>query len=146
MTHIAFDLGLATSGVCWGPDQWETFNCPKIRGGCRLAWWKSTFRHLLLPGYDTIVVEAPFFHTVHPSGSLALAGLHGVLELAAYEEGCNHISTPPTSLKKWATGTGNARKELMLAAAQERGYQGDDHNAADAYLLWHWYQTIGGNQ
>ena len=43
-----------------------------------------------------------------------------------------------TTIKKTATGNGNANKELMIAAAQGRlNYTGTDHNQADALWVMH---------
>lgn len=41
----------------------------------------------------------------------------------------------PSSIKKWATGKGNANKDAMLAEAQRRWPDITDHNEADARLL-----------
>ena len=42
----------------------------------------------------------------------------------------------PATLKRFATGKGNATKDATLAAAIRRfGFEGDDNNAADAWLL-----------
>ena len=41
---------------------------------------------------------------------------------------------PVGTIKKHATGKGNANKDLMMAAAKERGWSPEDNNEADA--LW----------
>lgn len=41
---------------------------------------------------------------------------------------------PVATLKKWATGKGNANKQTMIDAAVARGWNPADHNEADA--LW----------
>lgn len=41
----------------------------------------------------------------------------------------------PSSIKKWATGKGNANKDAMLAEAQRRWPDVRGHNEADARLL-----------
>lgn len=50
---------------------------------------------------------------------------------------------PVGTIKKYATGKGNANKELMLTAARERWPVADiaDDNQADALLLWAWAQN-----
>lgn len=70
-----------------------------------------------------------------PSRAHALGELGGVIRLALWEEGVDYIDVSPASLKKYATGHGNAAKDEVLASAIRRlGYEGHDHNQADA--LW----------
>jgi Holliday junction resolvasome RuvABC endonuclease subunit len=47
------------------------------------------------------------------------------------------VVIPPATVKKWATGVGNATKPLMLDAARQSwpNYRIPDHNAADAIAL-----------
>lgn len=46
-----------------------------------------------------------------------------------------YIEAPPKTLKKFATGTGNASKSDMLKAARLDGFKTSNHNIADAYFL-----------
>ena len=145
MVHIAFDLGLTTTGVAW-PDGSDTHTCPAALRRSpitpeleqqRLAWWQHTFNMILLPWRDaTIVIEAPFIHNRHPSGAMSLIMLHGVLRAVA-NDGCHPVhQVEPTVLKRWATGNGGATKEQMMRTARQLGWEGVDHNEADAFLLW----------
>jgi Holliday junction resolvasome RuvABC endonuclease subunit len=146
MTHLAIDLALGTTGLCWGPDvdNVHTVTCPnKLSGGDRLDWWYRALRLHFFSGAETIVVEAPILYLGRAWGTINTLKLHGVLEWMCTNEGLTYVDCAPSVLKKWATGNGLANKPLMMAAAQERGWNGTDHNAADAFLLWHWYQTTG---
>lgn len=62
--------------------------------------------------------------------------------------GIDHGTVYPTTLKKFATGRGNAPKGAMLAAARERlGYRGLDDNEADALWILAWAReqySLGG--
>ena len=61
--------------------------------------------------------------------------LGGVVRLALSDRGVPVVEVSPSSLKKLATGKGNASKDAVLAEAMRRlGYQGSDNNEADA--LW----------
>jgi Holliday junction resolvasome RuvABC endonuclease subunit len=146
MTHLALDLALGTTGICWGPDivdDWDTLTVPTLTGGARLEWWWQALRvHLLT--VDTVIVEGPFLHPKHPSGAVSTIKLHGLLEWMACHEGVTYVDCPPSVLKKWWTGTGNAPKDLMADAAAEHGYPTDtmDSNAVDAVALWHWYAAV----
>lgn len=145
MTHLAIDLALGTTGYCFGPafDDYDVLKCPaKLRGGERLDWWYESFRVLLSTPVDAVVVEAPFLHPKHPTGSVSTIELHGLVRWLFFHERLSYIAVPPSTLKQWATGRGNASKELMMACAQERGWKGDDDNEADAFLLWHYCDSF----
>lgn len=141
-THLAVDLALSTTGVAWGPGglMHDTIRCPsKLRGGERLSWWRRRIREHLTntkrPRITTLVVEAPIMSRSHPTGAIPLLKLHGAIEHQAHVAGVAFVEVPPAMLKRWSTGRGNADKEAMLAAARDRGFDGDDHNACDAWLL-----------
>jgi hypothetical protein len=145
VTHLALDLALGTTGICWGPDpdDVDTLTCPRgYIDGSRLEWWWSALRNHIV-SVDTVVVEAPFIHRAHPSGSVPIIKLHGLVEWLCHHEQVRYTTVAPSQLKKWATGSGKADKNLMMACAQERGWAGTDHNEADALLLWH-YENEGG--
>lgn len=51
----------------------------------------------------------------------------------------NYVSCPVGTLKKFATGKGNANKDAMIQACQEKlNVQPQDDNEADALWLLHW--------
>ncbi len=63
------------------------------------------------------------------------AELRGAVTLALSEKNKAIAVVPPACLKLFATGKGNAKKSVVLAAAREKlGYTGKDDNEADA--LW----------
>jgi Holliday junction resolvasome RuvABC endonuclease subunit len=145
MTHLAVDLALGRTGVAWGPGatDHDTIICPpKLAGGERLNWWSRQFSDLVLPVADTtteLVVEGPFLHRLHPTGSMNTIKLHGVIELFAWRHDFTYTTVAPTVLKKWAAGTGAASKEQMMAAAQVAGFEGASADACDAWLLWQYH-------
>lgn len=153
MTHLAIDLALGTSGFCWGPRPVDccTFRCtiPAARPlGQRLSWWRRRVSDILDahndPRITSIVVEAPLMYGDHPDVTIRLAKLHGAIEVRAHGADLPYDdSIKPTTLKKWATGNGRASKDQMMAAARARfGWEGGDHNEADAVLLWHYVDEI----
>lgn len=146
-THLAVDLALSTTGIAWGPGalMHDTIHCPRtLRGGERLSWWRRRIREHLTnakrPRITTLVVEAPFMSRSHPTGAVPLLKLHGAIEHQAHTAGVGFVEVENHILKKWATGKGNADKDAMVAAARDRGFDGADHNAADAWLLWRFWQ------
>jgi Holliday junction resolvasome RuvABC endonuclease subunit len=52
---------------------------------------------------------------------------------------------PVATIKKHATGKGNAGKEEMIAAARARGYSPIDDNEADALAILHWALAGGAS-
>jgi Holliday junction resolvasome RuvABC endonuclease subunit len=146
MTVVAFDLGLHTTGVCWGVNEHDHFICPAkhrsspmddIKRQARLAWWRSTFAMILLPHPRAdVFVEAPYISRTHPSGSMELLKLHGVLAAVCADNALTLTTVENRTLKKWATGNGNASKDDMVFGATRLGYVVTDHNEADACHLW----------
>lgn len=70
-------------------------------------------------------------------GALTIqAEMLGIVKLWCEEYEIDYCTYTPTEIKKWATGKGNASKETMMTAAQERWPNTtiEDHNQADA--LW----------
>lgn len=65
-----------------------------------------------------------------------LGELGGVLRLAIYRRNVNLIEVPPTTLKKFLAGIGNAKKELMIKELYKK-YDVDvnDNNDCDAISL-----------
>ena len=66
-----------------------------------------------------------------------IAELSGYIKYQLYRGNCTAvIQVPPTSLKKFITGKGNAKKELILKEVYKTyGVDFEDNNEADAYAL-----------
>lgn len=68
------------------------------------------------------------------------AQLAGIVRHALFRHYKPFIVVPPATLKKYATGTGNAKKMTMFTAATKRlGYEGESFDEADAL----WLRAIG---
>ena len=74
--------------------------------------------------------------------ALVLGELAAVVKMAIYDyfgedENCRYpLKVPPMTLKKYAAGKGNAKKQEMLMQIYKRwGIEFNDDNAADAYAL-----------
>lgn len=152
---IAFDLGLVDSGAAWDGGS-DSYRCPAkfqpagkkpaLRPDLeqrRLSWWRSTYRLLIREHADGVVWrEAPIIHPNHPNGAIPLIQLHGVLLLAAYDEGATVYDESNQKMKSWAhklegiATTWPMDKDDMLDVAQHLGCDTEDHNEADAFILW----------
>ena len=72
-------------------------------------------------------------------------GLLATLTAWAETAGVPYQGVPVGTIKRFATGKGNAGKEAVEAAMRERGYRPADDNEADAIALLLWaMETRGG--
>lgn len=88
---------------------------------------------------DLVVVEEPQFMKSRDAARVCYS-LHHLLSDVVANHKYRQLDISPSRLKKWATGSGKAKKPAMLAAARkltERNYAIPvrDHNEADAILL-----------
>ena len=60
----------------------------------------------------------------------------GVLKLLCNEKNVDMACYSATEIKKFATGKGNVKKEAMIEAAKELGYNPKDDNEADAIHIY----------
>jgi Holliday junction resolvasome RuvABC endonuclease subunit len=88
-------------------------------------------------GVDAVVFEAARGGMPGRLGALVIsAEIQGVIKLWCEENAVHYHGVSPSSVKKHATGSGNANKEKMVAAAKARWPKTkiQDDNTADA--LW----------
>lgn len=72
-------------------------------------------------------------------------GLMATLTAWAELRGVAYAGVPAGTIKRHATGKGNAPKEAMIAAARARGFAPADNNEADAIAILLWaIETQGG--
>lgn len=138
MKIAAFDLSLTATGTAvldTGQETGPTGGLikPRGRGVPRL---QDAMDQVVAAaaGADVVVLEG----YAYASGNRAhqMGELGGVVRLALHQRGFLFVDVPPSCLKKVATGKGNAAKEAVLVEAVKRlGYQGADHNVADARWL-----------
>ena len=142
---LALDVSLNATGIVYVDGRIDCLRPPKaLRGGDRLLWWSTTWAVTLQDARpDRIVIEQPFAGKIRGDSTAKLQQAYGVL-LAEIARNCpNAVVTwvPPATLKKAATGKGNASKAEMIAAANELWWRSandiiTDDNEADAWLLW----------
>jgi Holliday junction resolvasome RuvABC endonuclease subunit len=82
---------------------------------------------------DLVVIE----DQVHRSPAAAQLGvLHGVVRLRLLDLGVPVLMVPPATLKKYATGKGNASKpDIRMAVFRRFGMDIADDNECDAWVL-----------
>jgi hypothetical protein len=109
----------------------------------RCRAWLADFYELVDGKIDVLVYEQ-----AHHRGGAATAccvGLVTVCQEFAASNGVELMPVHTATLKKFATGSGRANKQDMIAAAKARGWHPVDDNEADAQLLLDYaLSEIGG--
>ncbi|MBT2746191.1 MULTISPECIES: hypothetical protein [unclassified Lysobacter] len=92
-------------------------------------------------------VEAIYFEEVRRHLGVDAAHAYGgfLAQLTAWCErhAIPYQGVPVGTIKKFATGKGNAKKDAMIAAMEQRGHAPGDDNEADALALLHWALSQG---
>lgn len=128
---VGVDLSLTATGVA------DALGAHTFRSAC--SGWERvdellTFVWRLTRACDLIVIEGYSFGS-RASQAHALGELGGIVRFELWKDEDAYADVPPTVLKKFATGKGNAPKDAVLVAAVRAGFDGDDNNAADAWWL-----------
>jgi crossover junction endodeoxyribonuclease RuvC len=102
----------------------------------RLLWLRDCVLTMAIEGRADVVVIEGYSFASRGRAVVSLGELGGVLRTALHEHGIPYVEVPPSALKKYATGKGNAGKELVLVEAVKRlGYEGSSTDEADAMWL-----------
>lgn len=137
---LALDLGTTTgwAGSIDGVVQSGTWEFQPRRyegGGMRFLRFRRQLSEAneLLGPFDTV-----YFEEVRRHAGTGAAHIYGgfmfTLEAWCESKKIPYQGIPVGTIKKHATGRGNAGKPEMIAAAQARGWNPTDNNEADA--LW----------
>lgn len=148
MTYLGLDLSLTSTGYAV-VDAHGATTIGRIRttarGPQRLLEIRNAITHLLRtrnPGL--VAVEGYAYGRINQAA--ALGELGGVTRLALHERAIPYLDIPPSTLKRYATGKGNAAKEAVLASAITRlGYAGSSLDEADALWLAHIAAAVAGH-
>ncbi len=151
ITILALDLGTNTGWALSSRDGTITSGTEQFKphrfegGGMRYLRFK---RWLTEMKQCTDGIDAVFMEEVRRHAGVDAAHSYGGF-LATLTAWCEHHNipyqgVPVGTIKKHATGKGNANKEQMIAAVQAHGYTPADDNEADALALLHWALDHGG--
>ena len=142
---FALDLGTTAGWALRGSDGNITSGCQAFRpqrfegGGMRYLRFK---RWLTEIKQSAGVVGAVYFEEVRRHASTDAAHAYGGF-MATLTAWCEHHQipyqgVPVGTIKKHATGKGNASKAEMIAAMRQRGHAPADDNEADGLALLYW--------
>lgn len=136
--HVGIDQSLTGFAVCaidadgnWAAQVWK----PETRGSERLAQIRSKLLEYL-DELDVIDVAMEAAIVVSRNGTVLgeLAGVVKEVLFTVFDR--PPMAVPPTTLKKYVTGSGNASKSVIMMSLLKRyGVEIPDDNAADAYAL-----------
>ncbi len=132
--------GLITSGtVSFRPGRYDGGGMRYLR----FQNWLAEMDRLAGP-IATIWFEEVRRHTGTDAAHV-YGGLMATLTAWAEMRSVPYQGVPVGTIKKHATGKGNASKAMMIEAAQARGHRPVDDNEADAIAILHWaLETNGG--
>jgi hypothetical protein len=115
-------------------------------GGMRFLRFRTWLDHL---EFATKTIDLLHFEEVRRHAGTDAAHIYGgfLAHLAAWCE-LKHIpyqGVPVGTIKRHATGKGNAGKDAVIAAMRARGFNPEDDNEADALAILFWaIDTQGG--
>lgn len=110
------------------PDKFDSYECRILYILDQLSFLKDLDIH-------TANIEGISYSSKGQS-TFELAGLNFFIRMYLYQNGIKFEVTPPTSVKKFLTGTGNCKKNLMLLHAYKNyGLEFSDDNICDAWSL-----------
>jgi len=142
MTILALDLGTTTGWALMHADGQitsgsQSFTPPRFEGGgMRFLKFKRLLTDVkqCTTGIDLVVFEEVRRH-VGVDAAHAYGGFMGQLTAWCEHHQIPYEGIPVGTIKKHATGKGNAGKDEMIASVQARGHQPADDNEADAIAL-----------
>lgn len=136
MIALALDLSVTNVGWAWHPNRHGVETGPgKLRGVERLDAW-DTWLDMKVGAVDpdVAVIEGYSFGS-SAKGTRSIAEWGGVARLNLYVRGVPVVEVPPSTLKKYATGRGNAPKpDMRMELYKRTGLDVADDNEVDA--LW----------
>jgi crossover junction endodeoxyribonuclease RuvC len=131
---LALDLSLTHTGVC-SDGETSCISTAGLRGVVRLDHIVRQVQSLAR-GVDVVVLEG-YSYGSRGRSVFDIGELGGGVRLLLHRLDIPFVEVPPSTLKKYATGQGNAGKDAMIAEAVRRfGFPGHSNDEADAWLLW----------
>ena len=142
MTILALDLGIQTGWALTSRDGSitsgsQSFKPQRFEGGgmrfLRFKRWLTDIKQCN-DGIDQVVFEEVRRH-VGVDAAHAYGGFMGQLTAWCEHHQIPYQGIPVGTIKKHATGIGNASKDEMVASVRARGHNPADDNEADAIAL-----------
>ena len=144
-TLLALDLGTTTGWALRTPDRRivsgnQCFKPQRFEGGgmrfLRFVRWLDELQ-ALSGGLQHLAFEEVRRHA-STDAAHCYGGFLGLLSAWCERHAIPYQGVPAGTIKRHATGKGNANKDAMLAAVRGWGYTPIDDNEADALALLRW--------
>jgi len=142
---IGLDLSMTATGLCHTEGQAACWPVGEHRGACWHLVKTREAKDLRLPEIRSQVKQYAYdsdfalIEMLPPNmkGAGITGMVQGIVREMLLEEGIRYGDIGPSSLKKYATGRGNASKTDMAVAALKRGgVEFTNDNECDAWWLW----------
>lgn len=151
-TILALDLGTTTGWALWKDAQLSSGSQPfkpqRFEGGgmrfLRFKRWLSEIKQCSTD-ISLVVFEEVRRHA-GVDAAHAYGGFMGQLTAWCEHHQIPYEGVPVGTIKKHATGKGNASKDQMIQAMQARNHSVVDDNEADALALLYWAIEMRGEQ
>ena len=152
-TILALDLGTTTGWALAQTDAQissgsQSFKPQRFEGGgmrfLRFKRWLTDIKQCS-PDISLVVFEEVRRHA-GVDAAHAYGGFMGQLTAWCEHHQIPYEGVPVGTIKKHATGKGNASKEQMIQAMQARNHSVVDDNEADALALLYWAIEMRGEQ
>lgn len=128
------DLSLLHTGIAYPAGSTEVLAPTALKGTARHAAIRTAVLERVR-GADIVVKEAPYIARMAAT-TVDLVGLHAVVNMALWSNRIAVAHIAPSTLKKYATGSGAADKDAMRDALAGRTLlRLDDDNEVDAWWL-----------
>jgi len=132
-TVIGLDLSITATGCAHSSGDVETWKLPAKLGDRRLVEIATATYELRTPPPNLVVIEDLPTHA-HGAGITGM--VHGAVRAELIRLDIPYVLVPPATLKKYATGRGNAGKpEMAVALFKRAGLELGDDNQVDAWWL-----------
>lgn len=153
ITILALDLGTNTGWALSSRDGaitsgTEQFKLQRFEGGgmryLRFKHWLTEMKQRA-DGIDAVFMEEVRRHA-GVDAAHAYGGFLATLTAWCEHHNIPYQGVPVGTIKKHATGKGNASKEQMITAVRKLGHAPVDDNEADALALLYWALEHGGTR
>jgi len=143
MIIIGVDPSLTSTGICVMDERGKILESlaiqPDNKGIERLASFRRVFKELIsrirLTNIDIVAFIEGYAFGANNKRE-ALGELGGVMKLSLYYDGVEMVVVPPTVVKQYVTGKGNADKIAMALAVQKQyGHEFPTTDQTDAFAL-----------
>jgi len=135
-----------------GEDRGKTVHLPQEQGFLRLQLIAESVAETLAVWQPAFAAVEAYAYVKNVDAFVRLVEVGTVIRGVLYKQGISWVEVPPTVLKKWTTGVGNAKKDHMAFSVRQRWqFSSLSHDIIDAYALaqmaqlgWEQIQEIRG--